>query len=69
MNHVLPTAKAGGFQPALTLVAGQLADAKTEHEWLKVAPSHILQQALKDLERACKVGLCWQLRPRPGRVR
>lgn len=33
--------------------AGQLADAKTEHEWLKGAPSHILQQTLKDLERAC----------------
>ncbi|AFM10445.1 IS891/IS1136/IS1341 family transposase [Saccharomonospora phage PIS 136] len=34
--------------------AGQLADAKTEHEWLKVAPSHILQQTLRDLDRACK---------------
>ncbi|TDD86765.1 transposase [Saccharopolyspora karakumensis] len=34
--------------------AGQLADAKTEHDWLKTAPSHILQQTLKDLERACK---------------
>lgn len=34
--------------------AGQVADAKTEHEWLKVAPSHILQQTLKDLDRACK---------------
>ncbi|GAA4882582.1 RNA-guided endonuclease TnpB family protein [Saccharopolyspora cebuensis] len=34
--------------------AGQLADAKTEHAWLKTAPSHILQQVLKDLDRACK---------------
>ncbi|SFT35663.1 putative transposase [Actinopolyspora lacussalsi subsp. righensis] len=34
--------------------AGQLADAKTEHKWLKTAPSHILQQALKDLDRACR---------------
>lgn len=34
--------------------AGQLADAKTENEWLKAAPSHVLQQALKDLDRACK---------------
>lgn len=34
--------------------AGQLADAKTEHTWLKAAPSHILQQTLKDLDRACK---------------
>lgn len=34
--------------------AGQLADAKTEHEWLTTAPSHLLQQTLKDLERACR---------------
>jgi putative transposase len=34
--------------------AGELADAKTEHDWLKTAPSHILQQALKDLDRACR---------------
>ncbi|WP_251091360.1 transposase [Streptomyces sp. Caat 7-52] len=32
----------------------ELADAKREHEWLKAAPSHILQQALKDLDRACR---------------
>ncbi|WP_246868409.1 helix-turn-helix domain-containing protein [Saccharopolyspora sp. ASAGF58] len=34
--------------------AGQLADAKTEHDWLQTVPSHILQQALKDLDRACR---------------
>jgi putative transposase len=36
--------------------AGQLAEAKKEPclEWLKAAPSHILQQTLKDLDRACK---------------
>ncbi|WP_226351918.1 transposase [Pseudonocardia sp. ICBG601] len=34
--------------------AGELVDAKKEHEWLKAAPSHILQQTLKDLDRACK---------------
>ncbi|WP_460751154.1 RNA-guided endonuclease InsQ/TnpB family protein [Nocardiopsis oceani] len=35
------------------LQAGQLAQAKTEETWLKAAPSHILQQTLKDLDRAC----------------
>lgn len=34
--------------------AAELADAKHEHPWLKAAPSHVLQQTLKDLERACK---------------
>src|SRR3981189_2343815 len=34
--------------------AGELADAKTEHEWLKAAPSHVLQQTLMDLDRACR---------------
>lgn len=34
--------------------AGQLADAKREHEWLKAAPSHVLQQTLMDLDRACR---------------
>lgn len=34
--------------------AGQLADAKTEHEWLSAAPSHVLQQTLLDLDRACR---------------
>lgn len=32
----------------------ELADAKTEHEWLKAAPGHVLQQTLKDLDRACR---------------
>lgn len=32
----------------------ELAEAKREHEWLKTAPSHILQQTLKDLDRACR---------------
>ncbi|MEV0340927.1 transposase [Nocardia sp. NPDC050713] len=34
--------------------AGQLADAKTEHQWLKAAPSHVLQQTIMDLDRACR---------------
>ncbi|MFD8205389.1 RNA-guided endonuclease InsQ/TnpB family protein [Streptomyces sp. NPDC059695] len=32
----------------------ELAEAKREHVWLRVAPSHILQQTLKDLDRACR---------------
>ncbi|WP_017571903.1 RNA-guided endonuclease InsQ/TnpB family protein [Nocardiopsis halotolerans] len=36
------------------LQARQLAEAKTEETWLKDAPSHILQQTLKDLDTACR---------------
>ena len=32
----------------------ELADAKRDHEWLRAAPSHVLQQTLKDLDRACR---------------
>lgn len=32
----------------------QLADAKRDEPWLGEAPSHCLQQALMDLDRACK---------------
>ncbi|WP_223281461.1 RNA-guided endonuclease InsQ/TnpB family protein [Streptomyces antnestii] len=32
----------------------ELAEAKREHPWLKAAPSHALQQTLKDLDRACR---------------
>jgi transposase len=32
-----------------------LAEAKAEEEWLKAAPSHILQQTLEDLGTACRV--------------
>jgi putative transposase len=34
--------------------AGQLVAAKAEFAWLKTAPSHVLQQALMDLDRACR---------------
>ncbi|MGW5878557.1 RNA-guided endonuclease InsQ/TnpB family protein [Nocardiopsis terrae] len=36
------------------LQARQLAEAKVEEIWLRDAPSHILQQTLKDLDRACR---------------
>ncbi|MFJ7247516.1 RNA-guided endonuclease InsQ/TnpB family protein, partial [Kitasatospora sp. NPDC098652] len=32
----------------------ELAEAKREFPWLADAPSHVLQQTLKDLDRACK---------------
>ncbi|MFF2081789.1 RNA-guided endonuclease InsQ/TnpB family protein [Kitasatospora sp. NPDC058162] len=34
--------------------AAELADAKREFPWLKDAPSHVLQQTLRDLDRACR---------------
>ncbi|WP_240979543.1 hypothetical protein [Streptomyces sp. HNM0574] len=34
--------------------AAELADAKREHSWLRAAPSHVLQQTLRDLDRACR---------------
>ncbi|MEU1407788.1 helix-turn-helix domain-containing protein [Streptomyces sp. NPDC005728] len=34
--------------------AAELADAKCEHAWLRAAPSHVLQQTLRDLDRACR---------------
>src|SRR5690606_18471667 len=34
--------------------ARQMAEAKKDFPWLAEAPSHTLQQTLRDLERACK---------------
>jgi putative transposase len=34
--------------------AYELADAKNEHTWLREAPSHCLQQVLRDLDKACR---------------
>jgi putative transposase len=44
--------------------AGQLAEAKADRlcSWLGDAPSHILQQTLRDLERACKTHGTWKVR-------
>ncbi|MCP2320467.1 putative transposase [Nocardia amikacinitolerans] len=47
--------------------AGQLADAKTEHEWLKGAPSHVLQQTIMDLDRACREHGTFRVRWRSAR--
>ncbi|MEV4560193.1 transposase [Kitasatospora sp. NPDC049285] len=34
--------------------AAELADAKNDFPWLQDAPSHVLQQTLRDLDRACR---------------
>ncbi|MDN5758422.1 MAG: helix-turn-helix domain-containing protein, partial [Tomitella sp.] len=34
--------------------AGELAEAKREYPWLVQAPSHVLQQTLRDLDAACR---------------
>lgn len=47
--------------------AAELADAKTEHEWLRAAPSHVLQQTLMDLDRACREHGTFWVRWRSGR--
>ncbi|MGW1715068.1 hypothetical protein [Streptomyces sp. NPDC002156] len=48
--------------------AREMAEAKSEHPWLKAAPSHILQQTLRDLDRACRThgtfGVRWRAKQR-----
>ena len=34
--------------------AAELAEAKKEYPWLRIAPAHVLQQTLRDLDRACR---------------
>lgn len=45
----------------------ELAEAKAEHEWLKQAPAHCLQQTLKDLDQACKAHGTWKVKWRSAR--
>ncbi|MDH6198151.1 putative transposase [Mycobacterium frederiksbergense] len=47
--------------------AKELAEAKTEHQWLKDVPGHCLQQTLMDLDRACREHGTWKVRWRSGR--
>lgn len=47
--------------------AKELAEAKTEHLWLKDVPGHCLQQTLMDLDRACREHGTWKVRWRSGR--
>lgn len=44
----------GGQFCGYHLQARELAEAKREEAWMKAAPSHILQQTLKDLDTACR---------------
>ncbi|MEU9835376.1 transposase [Streptosporangium sp. NPDC048047] len=45
----------------------QLADAKRDFDWLAEAPSHVLQQTLKDLDQAVKTHGAWKVRWRSHR--
>ncbi|MFF4987384.1 RNA-guided endonuclease InsQ/TnpB family protein [Streptosporangium saharense] len=48
--------------------ARQMAEAKKDFPWLAEAPSHTLQQTLRDLERACKTHGTWRVKWRSRRM-
>lgn len=47
--------------------AKELAEAKSEHLWLKDVPGHCLQQTLMDLDKACRAHGTFRVRWRSGR--
>lgn len=47
--------------------ARELAQAKGDHSWLSGAPSHVLQQTLMDLDKACRAHGTFRVRWRSGR--
>ncbi len=47
--------------------AHELVEAKDEQTWLKAAPSHCLQQTLRDLDEACRKRGTWKVRWRSAR--
>jgi putative transposase len=47
--------------------AKELAEAKTEHLWLKDVPGHCLQQTLMDLDKACRTYGTFRVHWRSGR--
>jgi putative transposase len=47
--------------------AHELVEAKTEHTWLTEAPSHCLQQTLRDLDEACRRHGTFRVRWRSAR--
>ncbi len=47
--------------------AHELVEAKNEHTWLSEAPSHCLQQALRDLDEACRRHGTFKVRWRSAR--
>ena len=49
--------------------AHELAEAKKDHAWLTEAPSHCLQQSLRDLDEACRRHGTYRVRWRSARRR
>lgn len=47
--------------------AHELVEAKTEHAWLREVPGHCLQQALRDLDKACRTHGTFRVRWRSAR--
>lgn len=47
--------------------AAELAEAKWEHPWLRDAPSHVVQQTLRDLDQACRTHGTFRVRWRSKR--
>lgn len=47
--------------------AHELVEAKEEQTWLKAAPSHCLQQTLRDLDEACRKRGTWKVHWRSAR--
>jgi putative transposase len=47
--------------------AHEVAEAKSEHAWLKAVPSHCLQQTLMDLDKACRTHGTFRVRWRSSR--
>lgn len=47
--------------------AKELAEAKSEHSWLKDVPGHCLQQTLMDLDKACRTHGTFKVHWRSGR--
>ncbi|WP_454791058.1 RNA-guided endonuclease InsQ/TnpB family protein [Mycolicibacterium lutetiense] len=47
--------------------AKELAEAKSEHPWLKDVPGHCLQQTLMDLDKACRMHGTFKVHWRSGR--
>ena len=47
--------------------AHELVEAKEEQTWLTVAPSHCLQQTLRDLDEACRKRGTWKVQWRSAR--
>ena len=62
-SRVPPAWSVDDYQPQ----ARELAEAKSEHLWLKDVPGHCLQQALMDLDKACRTHGTFRVRWRSGR--